>query len=117
MALVLCLVVVDAAATKPGDSLHVVAKEANLLEAPSAGARVLKLLPLNAEVLWLGTAGDKFHRVSIGGLTGFVQQSDLSPTAPDVPRNAALRLEAIEAINETITPAAIEAHAKAAKLQ
>lgn len=72
-------------AVKVGDNLYIKAKGVKLLkEAKATGAAIGKELNVGDAVVWKGPdAKDKtFHQVEIGGKSGFVLMSSLSPNKP-----------------------------------
>ena len=73
-------------AVKVGDNLFIKAKGVKLLKEPKAtsAAAAPKELAVGDTVVWKG-ASDKdktFHQIEVGGKTGFVLMSALSPSKP-----------------------------------
>jgi uncharacterized protein YgiM (DUF1202 family) len=76
-----------AAAVKPGESLYVKAKNTRVMESPSPTVNVVVILQPGEQVTWEGgdAKNKQWHRVTApGGKKGFVFQTNLSTTAPNM---------------------------------
>jgi hypothetical protein len=74
-------------AVKVGDNLFIKAKGVKLLKEPKAtsAAASPKELAVGDTVVWKGPATDKaFHQIEVGGKSGFVLMSSLSPNKPQM---------------------------------
>ncbi len=74
------------AAVKKGGTLYVKVKNTRLMESPSTGANLLRLLQPGQEVKWLGAdpKDKQWHQVEVGGKKGVVFQSNLSSKPPSM---------------------------------
>ncbi len=76
-----------AAAAKVNDPLYVKAKNTRVMEGPSPQGNVLVILQPGEQVTWQGAdaKNKQWHKVTLpGGKTGFVFQTNLSTTAPNM---------------------------------
>jgi hypothetical protein len=104
-------------AVKVGDNLYIKAKGVKLLkEAKATGAAIGKELNVGDEVKWKGPdAKDKtFHQVEVGGKSGFVLMSSLSPNkpSPEIPETGKPPMDAKAfassgAATKALTPAGV----------
>lgn len=104
-------------AVKVGDNLYIKAKGVKLLkEAKATGAPIGKELNVGDAVVWKGPdAKDKtFHQVEVGGKSGFVLMSSLSPNkpSPEIPETGKPPMDAKAfassgAATKALTPAGV----------
>lgn len=76
-----------AAAVKPGEPLYVKAKNTRVMVSPSPTVNVVAILQPGEQVTWEGgdAKNKQWHRVTApGGKKGFVFQTNLSTTAPNM---------------------------------